>query len=185
LESWKTIVTNVNNFLDSPPENWSLLTLGYIPFRLLETNDPSILKVKCAYDAHAYIVNLDNFENTEFSGTSIDGELFCGGKNYKQLVTNPLNILQGEYDDNVYAIYPQLFKQKTEQSYNEDMSLLQDYYFMIFGGHNNVALVSKYINSFYFVVLMILVTVLLCFKPNKHLILGALSLLMLVYYVDR
>ena len=58
LENWETIVKAVNNFLEHPPKDWEYASLGYLPIRLNEINVPGILEIKCAFDAHAYIVNL-------------------------------------------------------------------------------------------------------------------------------
>ena len=165
LENWEKIVTNINDFIKHPPKNWEILSLGYIPFRLLETNNPKILKVNCAYDAHSYIVNLENFELKSWNGIDLDATMFCNGRHYNELITNPKNLIQGDSKDNVYALYPQLFKQKSNKSALDDTSLLQNYVFMSMGGFNMTAIIAKYMNTIYFTTLiwtLLLLFIVLC-----------------------
>ena len=91
-------------------------------------------------------------------GATLDGELFCGGITQHTLVTDFHKILTNNcFQKNAYALYPMLFKQKTNISYINDIDLMQDYFFNFFGGHNNSATVAKYTNSIVFGVYIIII----------------------------
>lgn len=157
LESMETIKKNINNFMENPPKDWEFLNLGYIPFKVIESDNKNIYKIKCAYDAHAYIVNLERVNPVEWSGTQWDIELFCNGHRPVNLFTNPSSMISGDYRDNVYAIYPQLFSQKTNKSSINDISLTQEYFFKFYGGYNNSVHIAKYFHTIYFGVLIIFI----------------------------
>ena len=78
LKPWTQIVHNTNKALEHlKHEHWDYLMLGYLPMRMEKTKYDDLLKVHCAYDAHAYIINVDNVNYTPWNGVAIDEKLFC------------------------------------------------------------------------------------------------------------
>lgn len=171
LVNWETLVNNTNNSLNTIPKGWKYLSLGYLPIRLKETQNSGLLEIKCAFDAHAYIVNLDNVSLIEWSDNkTLDGELFCGGITQYTLLSSMGNIISnGTGVLDTYAIYPMLFKQKTNKSYINDVDLLQEHFFNFFGGHSNSAYIAKNINTLLFCTLCIL-SLLYVITKSKYII---------------
>lgn len=150
------IVKQINEFLINPPSDWKVLTLGYIPIKLSSTPDEHLYKVKCAYDAHAYLVNVNAIEINQWKGKAYDSHLFCHDVDPHELITTPF------FDemDGIYAYYPMLYKQKAKKSYIAGIDLYQDYFFKIFG-YNASARLASHVNIIYFTIFLILALIIL------------------------
>jgi hypothetical protein len=152
LEETKKIVKYVNTFLLNAPKDWKILTLGYLPIKLQSTENESLYDVKCAYDAHAYLVNVQNVDIQQWKGKALDSNLFCHDIDPKELLFSIFfKKMKG-----VYAHYPMLYKQKSTKSYIAGIDLYQDYFFKIFG-YNTSAKLSSYVNIIYFSITIILI----------------------------
>jgi len=158
-EKCEDIIYYVNKFLENPPKDWKILTLGYLPMSLSETDDNNLYKVNCAYDAHAYLVNVPNVDVKPWNGVALDSHLFCNDVDPRYL---PMSVMNDSISG-VYAHYPMLYKQKAESSDISDMDLYQDYFFNIFG-YNGSAVIASHINIVYIIIGIILIILILVYK---------------------
>ena len=154
METTEKIVKYVNDFLANPPNDWQILTLGYIPIKLSSTSNETLYDVKCAYDAHAYIVNVQNVDIATWKGKAYDSHLFCHDIDPKELMLSPFF----KKMDGVYAHYPMLYKQKAKKSYIAGIDLYQDYFFKIFG-YNSSAKLASLVNVIYFSLFLVLILI--------------------------
>jgi len=146
----KKIINYVNKFLENPPKDWKILSLGYLPISLKSTDNDSLFKINCAYDAHAYLVNLDNVDITPYNGVAFDSYLFCQDIDPRFIIKS----LSNNPSEGIYAHYPMLYRQKAKKSYIAGVDLFQKYFFNIFG-YNTSAKLSSYVNILYIIFLII------------------------------
>lgn len=139
----QTIATQVQEFFSinngNGPKGWKFLMLGYLPVKTNKTNYSNILNIRCAFNGHAYIVNLEKVEPEEWDGTMLDGKYFCNGisgKELRKLITFPK-------ETDVYAIYPMGFSQEIIDSSVGIEHMSQKYFFKAYAGENNSARVSS------------------------------------------
>ena len=157
LYSWNKIVKETNNalkYLNEKESNWKHLMLGYLPVRSKKIKDnKNLVEIICAYDTHAYIINVNNVRSVPWDGISIDNLLFCNiGKKIKNLTGNHIKITK----TNNYGIHPMLITQKTEKSSIDNFHLLQKGYIDFFGGEEKMTEISTNCNTLIFGIFIIL-----------------------------
>lgn len=172
IVGWDTIKTTIKNFFKSPPKDWKYCLLGYLPVRSERVGD-CLYMLKCAYDLHAYLVNVGSVGvNDVWDGKYCDS-LLCKNLSPHELFTRPDLVIGGDYNKGIYGVYPMLFKQDSQESYINDISLTQKYFFEFFGGYDNSIIVSSYTNSIYlgiFIIInAILATIVLVTRNNTLL----------------
>lgn len=155
LFPWNTIITHTNNALKYlKDKSWTYLMLGYLPIRSYKTTDSNVIEVKCAYDAHAYIINVDNVKAIPWKSIPIDRLLFCGIKTSSY---SNIKFLPNEYDLNrVYATTPMLITQKTTKSQINPAHLTQKLIFELFGGEHRISEASCHVNILYAGIIIVL-----------------------------
>jgi len=131
LKSWNTIVQQTNQallYLNTHNPKWRSLMLGYLPIRSHRIkNNPNVIGIKCAYDAHAYIVNLKYFKHIPYKGIQIDTFLFCNTRKIDDLFELKRNTF------GVYGVNPMLFTQRTDHSTIDSGHLIQEAYIKLYG----------------------------------------------------
>lgn len=150
LYNYKTTCTLINKALKELPDTWQYLSLGYIPIRLELTNDTfsTIRRVRCIYDAHAYLINLKNVNLKKLNHNSqIDFQLFCHNLSPEEIYHQ----LPGSigFMEETYAIKPMLYKQATLNSSRVDIDDHQ-YFYQFFKIKDSDVIISEHINILYF-----------------------------------
>lgn len=149
-----TIISTINNFFKSPPIGWRYCLLGYLPISSDYVRE-GVYGLECAYDTHAYLVNVSEVDVREWDGKAMDSFL-CKNLNPEELLLRPDVVLFGDATRGVYGVTPMLFKQDTRESYINDISLTQKYYFDFLGGYDNSVYISSYINTIYFGIFIVI-----------------------------
>lgn len=193
---WKKTVKTVENFLGNfKNKEWKYFSLGYLPIKTKKTEYPGILEIRCAYDAHAYLVNVNNVQVQDYKGIMPDSEMFCQGIDPIKMNKN----IHFPLGAGVYASYPMIFKQEYEDSSINDFHLTQKDFFNLYRGENGSALVSTYFDTYrlawFFVCLSLMFIFLITllglshFKPKLKLkkwflIWGVLLILILLIFIS-
>lgn len=139
IYDFQTINKVINNSLKQlKNEKWEYLLLGYLPIRLSKFKE-NVSKVNCAYDAHAYIVNLENIKIREWEGINADS-YFCSNINVGKL------IIQKGFEG-IFATIPMLYSQQLNESTISDFDLLQKYFFNFYHDYSNVTNISMNTNT--------------------------------------
>lgn len=163
-----TIIQNtIKNFFKSPPIGWRFCLLGYLPIST-EYVRRGVYGIDCAYDLHAYLVNVDNVDVREWDGKYPDSHL-CKNLDPVELLLRPDIVLWGVPNGGVYGVTPMLFKQDTNESYINDISLAQKYFFDFFGGYDNSVFVSSYVNTLYLAISIIVLIIAIALIKLKNL----------------
>lgn len=136
LYNWEYISKKSNDAMNM--NEWDYIMLGYLPIRAKKIND-NIVSIKCALDAHAYIVNIERVKSIPWKGDAIDHKLFCNNENI------------------VYGIHPMLIVQKAEKSQIRDIHLfIHESIPKLFGGLENMTNVACSINLLILPIIIIL-----------------------------
>lgn len=157
MENVENITRECLEDLDALDPKWSFLMLGYLPIRMHVVSD-RLYKVRCAYDGHAYIINVPNVNVTQWKNVPVDGLYFCGSGSKREYV---LCIPPKKNASHVYASRPMLFTQKTLKSNIDPTHLSQSTFFELFGGENAMAEASSHVNVFYAGILILVSAALL------------------------
>jgi hypothetical protein len=101
--------------------SWRFIQLGSYPIKTTETKYSNLLQVRCSYDCHSYLVNLDRLDNSlldyyeSMAGTGkipIDAIFFCNNILYDELIKKPYILNDYDLLDLTFAHYPMLFRQE-------------------------------------------------------------------------
>lgn len=161
LFDWNCIVkyTNKNiDYLNKKIPDWRHLMLGYIPFRMDKLKDnENLLKVRCAVDTHAYIVNVNNVKSIPWNGIPIDEFLFCTKKTKKGLTLSNYSAPKEDCENKNYAVYPMLITQKTTESNIHPTHLWQTKFIEFFGDEQNMVDISTRYNTLSLIVFSMLI----------------------------
>lgn len=148
--------------------DWYYIMLGYLPIKTRKFKN-NLLKVDCAYDAHAYVVNVKNVINSEKFNSDWSDDFsspydyrFCNFLSEKEMLKKPVNYKFN--DGGIYAIYPMLVKQSLDYSTLNKEHLNQDYFFKFYG-HNNSAKISSNINTLHLgIIIFFVILFFICFS---------------------
>jgi hypothetical protein len=141
--NWTFINKKLNSIVY--PKDWIYIMLGYDPIKF-QNYDNELYKVDCAFDAHAYIVNVPKVKlNTEL--VQVD-YLFCNKLSPYESLKYPFG---NKNDCPTYAIKPILY---TQELMNSDISNFhingKTAFFNFYGNLDNMAYVSTFVNTFSF-----------------------------------
>ena len=161
LKKWDKITNYIEKFLENPPDDWILCSLGYLPIRVSKTKQSNILKIKCAFNTHAYLVNVEKAPILPWEGVALDSELFCKKINHKKIAKSPKKLVKGDHMKGIYAHIPMLFKQDAQESFINKFDLAQRHFYNFFGGYDQSALVAQNFNTVYFGIFIFLLIFLL------------------------
>jgi hypothetical protein len=174
LKEWNEIVNITNESLKEVERvsngKWKYLVLGYLPIKSKSIGD-NINKVECAYDTHAYIVNINNVEYINWDtdideSTQIDFMLFCNNYSPKDMLTN--NVSNNE---EVYATKEILYIQKADSSSRTGNIDDHIYYYNVFPNINTAVKISEHMNILHFfaifLVCVLLILIFLCVYCSK------------------
>lgn len=157
--NWEYTYTHIDKFLRDFKGYWKYLSLGFLPIRSKIIDNKEIVEILCAYDAHAYLVNLENVEILKFNPKKqyADANMFCEG-------IQPVEIgLKTVYKKNkgVYGLNPMIFTQNFKDSSINNESLRQKNFIEFYRGENKMLTSSTNFNTFtYCLLLVVLVFVL-------------------------
>ena len=155
LKSWTEFVNYINDL--QMPQKWNYIMLGYLPVKTTKTTNKNLLLVNCAYDTHAYIVNITNAKDIIYNPKcpQID-YLFCDCKSPTTVLKNPLTYNKLKIGI-VYAFYPLLFIQETNKN---QLSANQSYFFNFYKdvfNRDTSANISIYFNTISIGIVIIIV----------------------------
>lgn len=180
IYQWSHIVQITNDALktlDQHDSRWKFLLLGYMPVRSQDsiTSQSDVIEVKCAFDSHAYIANLEEFTHVPFQGIPIDAFLFCNVTTQKQH-KNHSKILDTHHSSNgagVYGTNPILFRQKASKSTIDPNHVFQDKLVEFYGNEHNMLRASMVINTlhppilvFIFIIIIIILLIVILAKTK-------------------
>lgn len=166
LKKWNEIVKYTNNALEEVESisnrAWKHLMIGYLPIKSKPLG-VYINKIECAYDGHAYIVNINNVNYLDWDidnqqGVQHDSKLFCNNYSPGDVFTkdNP-NVNQ------VYATKEIMYIQKAESSSRTGDIDDHIYYYIVFPNINTAVKISEIMNVLHFFVLFIILILIVIF----------------------
>lgn len=124
--------------------------LGYVPIKFNDyTSD--LYKVDCAFDAHAYIVNVQKVElNDELIQVDY---LFCNKLSPYESLKYPFSV---ENKFQTYAINPILYTQELTDSDISNFHINgKKVFFNFYGNLDNMTRISTFMNTFSFAIMIV------------------------------
>jgi hypothetical protein len=161
------IFNYINNLVI--PDTWTYIMLGYLPIKTKKSEYNNLLSVKCAYDTHAYMANVNNIIDLKYDISCPAFDLnFCNCVNPRSLK------VMGTFENDIkigktYAFYPMLYYQDVQK--NSITEENQNHFFNFYGkqvGNDTSAIISTHINTIGFItcifIIVFIFIVILFFK---------------------
>lgn len=167
--SWTETVNFLNNL--KRPKKWDYIMLGCIPVKLTRTNNDNLYYVNCAYDAHAYIINVQSIKPTIYNENcrQID-YLFCNCMDQNDIL-GKVNLPDKLSVGIVFAFKPMLYIQDRNQ---DSLTYLDQTHFFNFYkdafGNDTSMPISCFFNTVSFAISVIILLGLVLFFIGSCLI---------------
>ena len=152
IGTWENFV-NVCNM--KKPSDWVYLMLGYFPVKVSKTDNPNLYVINCAYDAHAYMVNVPKTHEIVYTDTCKQFDFyFCNCHSYIDIFKNPLLLKDNDSIKigQTYGVYPMAVEQELKDSDISNKHLDKVHFFNFYNGYDNSIKVASHINTLEFAV---------------------------------
>jgi len=154
LVPWSEFVLHFNNLLR--PNDWVYIMFGYLPVKLLKTSDKHLFVVNCAYDAHAYLVNVSKTIELQWSLACEQFDYtFCNCNGPIEILKSPERASNNILTGMTYAYYPMLFDQ--DKSADSMTSINEEHFFNLYNGRHIMPHIATHINTLVFAVIILVV----------------------------
>lgn len=166
-----------SEFLDEIDPKWKHILLGYFPVKSESTVLPGLVKVKCAFLSHAYVLNVDNAERSYWNNVQVDNVMFCNTTDPSQTRRAAYTSYEsGTYGSSIMSVIQDVTLPSTiDQSH---VDLQEKILHRI--GQDNMTFASKYVNVtevIPFVIMTVFLAVLSASVPERYAdFIGSLSL---------
>jgi hypothetical protein len=162
IKPWNEIYKVIDILSNETDIDWNYILLGYLPVKMKKTNDDNLLYVNCAYDTHAYMINIGNIDIKDIpvfneKCKQVDYQLFCNCKTHEDIIKNPFSNLENDNDNKVYGYKDILYIQDT--TLDATTQIDQNHFFNFYGnliGKENSVKTSLYFNTLSFIIIIII-----------------------------